>query len=62
MHELAGWILRGGMIWKLGVVLLPPKSRHLEPFKTFVDALVTVGRELPLGDIAMLPAAEAAAG
>ena len=44
------------------VVLLPPKSRHLEPFKTFVDALVTVGRELPLGDIAMLPATEAAAG
>jgi LysR family transcriptional regulator, transcription activator of glutamate synthase operon len=44
------------------VVLLPPKSRHLEPFKSLVDALVTVGRELPLGDIAMLPAAEAAAG
>ena len=45
-----------------GVVLLPPKSVQLEPFKTFVDVLVTVGRQLPLGDIAALPVTEAAAG
>lgn len=44
------------------VVLLSPKTRHLEPFKTLVDALVTVGRETPLGDTAMLRVAEAAAG
>jgi LysR family transcriptional regulator, transcription activator of glutamate synthase operon len=40
------------------VVLLSPKNRHLEPFKAFVDALVTGGREVLLGNIPMLPVAE----
>ena len=42
------------------VVLLPPKNRQREPFQTLVDAMVTIGQQVPLGQVLPLPAPETA--
>ena len=41
------------------VVLSTPQNRLLEPFKTMVEALVTVGRSIPLGETLPMPTSAA---